>query len=360
MNASSSLRPPRRAPRRAAVGANTVFGVALAIIFALIFAWLFKTFVLDRPKPQPVAAPVTVPLAVAATNIYDQFMIKSQHIKTIQVSQQEYDRITKGRPSPPLKGNQPLGRVTRKGVSIRAEEPIYEDMLEPHQWPPAVSEVLAPGKRGVILQIDSKDAMARVGDVADIYCLMPKDSLGIPDSRTALLARNSRVVARNNTTLQANQGWTEGMRTYTLEVSPYNYALIELAKSMGGKFSMTTSQKPEESPVSVETPPDALDKKQKSGDLVTLADLKEVFGVEDPPTPRPAPPPWGVERLVGLRRTDTMNFPNYQPRSLTTPRIPRALSGQSDTAASGEGSSPVLGDTLTQPAAARPAGRTKN
>src|SRR5262245_19690017 len=133
------------ASRRAAINASTVFGLTLAIIAGLIFTLVFKMVVLDQ-KPAAAAPSPAFKLTVAAANLTDKMMIEPRHVKTISVSEEERARWLKEaavRKTRLLDGSQPVARTTVKPV--RAEEPIFEDMLEPMQYPRPVSEMLAAG-----------------------------------------------------------------------------------------------------------------------------------------------------------------------------------------------------------------------
>ena len=133
---------------------------------------------------------------MAAVNLMDKSLILPNQVKTISVSKEEYDRITSNPKY--LRGNQPVNRTTVR--SIRAEEPIYDDYLEPLQYPKPVSLKLCPGKRAVIIEVPSKQVMVQVGDHVDVLCTLSNDAFGPGKIATAVIAKDLRVVARFNTT----------------------------------------------------------------------------------------------------------------------------------------------------------------
>src|SRR5262249_51950424 len=152
-------------PRSGAINASTVFALTLAIVAGLILTLVFKMVVLDRKTLTPSVAAATVKLTVCAVNVLDRQSIEPGFIKTIEVSAEERNRWLKeasNRKTRLLDGSQPVGRTTVK--ALRAEEPVFEDMLEPFQYPRPVSELLAPGKRAAIVEEPATTAMIQVGD----------------------------------------------------------------------------------------------------------------------------------------------------------------------------------------------------
>src|SRR5947207_499901 len=90
----------------------------------------------------PVAdAPVLKPLTLAAVEVSDKCDIQSIHIKTIQVSEAEYNRrVMEALDEQPdrrvrelVMGTQAIGRTTRKPIT--ADKLIFEDQLEPSLKP---------------------------------------------------------------------------------------------------------------------------------------------------------------------------------------------------------------------------------
>jgi Flp pilus assembly protein CpaB len=301
--------------RQGAVSASTVFALALALVAGLIFAWLAKILLLDRKKT-PVVIEPTVPLTVAAANIPDHTQIQPTHVKIIKIPQGEFDRIVPLNRRPQLLvGNQPVGRIAKN--PIRAEEPFFEDRFEPLECPELVSDKLHEGKRAVIVEVSTRDGGVQVGDWVDVYATLGNDAFGPGGNGTALIARNSLVLARSGRT----QRWcsppgTPACRTrpYTLEVTPYRFALIELAKTLGAQFTLAVTQKPVEGlPASTET-----EINEPPADRVTTSDLARLFGIGDPQ--QAGPGPWEIERYVGLQRIGTTSFPGYTGR-LTAPTV---------------------------------------
>lgn len=298
---------PARPGRPAAISANGVFAIALAIVAGLIFAMLFKIVFFDRPAKTPAPEP-SVNLTVAAVNLYDQMTIRPMDIKTVRMSQSEFDRrFAKDRSRRMLTGNQPLGRVPK--VPIMAEEPMFEDQLEKFEYPESVAARLGDGMRAVNVDLNAREAMVQVNDVVDLYCSLSNDAFGPGSNGTALMARRARVVARFGSTRPGAQPADPAApRSYTLEVTPYRMALIELAKTMGAKFSMSASPRAADGAAPAASGGGESD--DPPADVVTSADLARLFRIGPPPV---VIPPWEIERYAGLQHIGTVSFPNYVP-----------------------------------------------
>jgi len=301
-----------RGARPAAVSASTVFAIALAIVAGLIFAWLFKMVLLDKPKTTKPPDD-TVDLTVAATNVYSKMEVKANQVKRVKVSKADFEAARKRRTSPMLVGNQPVGRVAK--VPLKAEDPIYDDDLYELNYPVSVATKIRPGYRAVIVTVPAKDAMVQVSDYVDVYCTLDNDALGVGSKGTAQIAKGAQVVARFGTTREGAQPpkGPDAPREYTLEVTPYRDALIELAKSYGAKFSLAVQAATVEGeriiPPVGNDPADV--REQRTGPL-NGEDLAELFGI------RPAvngPGPWEVEKYVGIKRAGKTSYPNYVPPS---------------------------------------------
>src|SRR5262249_50105483 len=217
----------------------------LAIIAGLIFAWVFKTvFLTPKKAPAPPVEP-TYRVTVMSLSVSDQTRISPLQVKRVSVTKAKYDEYkaeerTKG---PLLVGNQPIGRVSKE--SLRAEEPIYESQLKELHYPKPVSEMLEPGKVASIVEVPARNTMVQVDDRVDVMCTITNSNpqLGPTETRTAVMAKNVRVVARFNSTRDAAQPAPGPLRQYTLEVTPYRHGLIELAKSIGGVFALRIHDK---------------------------------------------------------------------------------------------------------------------
>jgi Flp pilus assembly protein CpaB len=343
--------------RRGATGTNIIFGLTLAALAGLIAAYGYKTYVANAKTPAPSTAPAPQPtyqLTVAAVNLTDKALIHPGMIRNIAVSKEQYDRVT-GNPKY-LHGNQPLNRTTIK--PIKAEEPIFEDMLEPLEYPKPVSLSLKAGKRAAVIEVPSRAAMVHVGDHVDVLCTLANDAFGLGRTATAAIAREARVVARfNSTRTAANPPPGDQTRTYTLELSPYRHALVELAKNMGGVFALSVSARPGEEGVVRDMAP--MDEDPQT-DHVTSADLAKVFGITV------APPPeihrTEIERWVGVERRDIVIYekpgaqapkgsggPSPRPAAVETPDATPAFSppGPSGAPKTGRSSPPDRPATTT-------------
>jgi Flp pilus assembly protein CpaB len=303
---------PTRRGRAGAISASTVFAVVMALVAGLIFAWVVKTIWFDK-KPGAASAPADLKrLTVAARNIRNKEEIRAQDIKVINVSEEEYNRRLNGSKEGKrvyLDGRKPVGRTT---VSvITAEEPIFEDQLEPFGYPKPVSEFLRPGMRAVVVEVPANSAMIQVGDVVDVLATLGHDNPLSKklDTTTATLAKNLRVVARFNSTRTAAAPNPGPRRTYTLEATPYRAQLLELAKNVGCTFSLPVSprQVNEDGTVAMPDPGSGMD--EPSDARVTDDDLAKAFGFKKEPPPKPA---WEVERYTGVSKSQSLMFPNWK------------------------------------------------
>lgn len=321
---------PRPVVRSGQLQASTVFALTLALLAGLIGAYLFKTYVLNGKTPAPPAVANGVyQITVAAVNLTDKALISPGQVKTLAVSREEFERVTSNPKY--LRGSQAVNRTTIR--PIRAEEPIFEDYLEPLEYPRPVSVLLRPGKRAVILEIPSKQAMVQVGDRVDLLCTLSNDSFGPGQAATAVMARDVRVVARFNTTQTAARP-TGGdiTRTYTLETTPYRHALIELARTLGATFALSVSPRVgEEGEVIRDMEMDD----DPQTDRVTSADLAKIFGVTQLVNPYPAR--WEIERWVGVEQRDSVVYEGYTPPSSKPTVKPGSSNGSTPPAGTGTG-----------------------
>jgi Flp pilus assembly protein CpaB len=183
---------------------------------------------------------------------------------------------TKG---PMLVGNQPINRVTRD--TLQAEEPIYESQVKELRYPKPVSEMLEPGKVASIVEVPARNSMVQVDDRVDVMCTLTNSNpqIGPVETRTAVMAKNVRVVARFNSTRDAAQPAPGPLRQYTLELTPYRYGLVELAKSLGGLFALRIHDK---SDSGVGTVTAADEEEDPNVSVVTTDDLVKLFGFSAP------------------------------------------------------------------------------
>jgi Flp pilus assembly protein CpaB len=290
-----------------------VFAIALAIVAGLIFAWLFKIVLLTpRVNPRPVDDSVEV--TVAATNVYDQMEIRGNNVKKVRVSPRQRDLWLKSGKKL-LIGNQPIGRVAK--VAVMAEDPFYEEDMYPFRYPESIDKLLRPGWRPVILTLPAKDAMVQVGDYVDVYATLSNDALGPGGNGTAEIAKGAKVIARFGTTRPGAQPRdANAPREYTLEVTPYRAALIQLAKTSGATFSFANAPETVEGDKTVPPPSnDINDPREQVADRVNGADLAALFGI-GPPGPA-GPAPWAIEKYVGIHSQGAQSYPGYVPPSRT-------------------------------------------
>ena len=305
-----------RSARPAAVSASTVFAIALAIVAGLIFAWLFKLVLLDKPK---VVVPKddSVEVTVAASNIWQNWEVKPIQVKKVKMPRADYDALVKRAGREPLKGNQPVGRVTKH--MVKAETFFYDDDLFELNYPEPASKYIRPGYEAAIITVPAKEAMVQVNDYVDVYCTMSNDQLGPGGNGTAKMAKAAKVVARFGTTRPGAQprGGNDAPREYTLEVTPYRMALIELAKTVGGKFSLGVVPATSEGD-SVVPPPgnDLSDPREQSAEHVSGEDLAALFDIQSKPG---RPGPWLIEKYDGIHEKGTSSYPGYVPPSRMIP-----------------------------------------
>lgn len=296
--------------RLAQIHASTLFAVILAIIAGLIFAWVFKMVFLNQ-KPKPITAPTQRRLTVAATNLLDKMQINNGQVKTISVSEEEYNAVVndpRNRSRVLLTGNQPVGRTTIK--SIRAEEAIFEDQLEPLSYPETVAFRLGQGMRAVNVDLPPTTSMIQVGDRVDVVCTLANDNALATGNGTitAILAKRLRVVARFGTTRTAATPPASGPRSYTLEATPYRSAVINLAKQIGGQIQLNVVPRtPGDDSTSIAAA-DTSTAEDPQTDRVTTEDLARIFGIQPPAPPAPI---MAVERYSGTRVSGAFHFPGY-------------------------------------------------
>jgi Flp pilus assembly protein CpaB len=282
--------------RRAAINASTVFAVVLAILAGLIFAWVFKVAFLDRkPAPRPPEEK-KVTMTVAAFNIPDKTLVTPNMVKTIRLTQDEYnERLANSKldKRTVLTGNQPVGRTTI--TSVRAEEPMYEGQFEELTYPVPVSSLLAPGKQSVIIEVPAETTMVQRGDYVDVMCSLQNDKPVFGpsgSSATAILAKGRKVIARFHTTATASRPPAGNIWPYTLEVEPWQAAAIELARKIGGQFSLAVSAKENTDSngtslsTAAATGADQIyrdaEARYAETNRFTVSDLAALFGVEEP------------------------------------------------------------------------------
>ena len=295
------LVPTRSADvRKAAINASTVFAITLAIIGGLIGAYVVKT-VFMKPKPvEAKQAEETFPVTVMAANVPEQSKIGSLQVRRIRVKKAEYDKFKaevkdKG---DLLTGNQPIGRVTK--LPLKAEEPVYENQLVPLHYPKPID--LAPGKVAVTVEVPASNMSVRVGDRVDLLGTLSNTDpdIGPTETRTAVMARNVRVVARFNTTAEGARPTAamarSNTRPYTLEVSNFRYGLIELAKQIGGAFSLRPHSAKDETGTATTVAAKDSESEEQERTVVTSDDLVKLFGFTKPLPPRY----FEVEKVSGV------------------------------------------------------------
>jgi Flp pilus assembly protein CpaB len=288
----------------------------MAILAGLIFAWVFKV-VLLAPKEKP-APPAMRTLTVAAFNLRDKIQIYPHQVKTVSISEEEYQRIKnapENRGRTMLEGNQPIYRTTTK--SIMAEKPIFNDELEPFEFTQALSTRVKAGMRAVNLRLDSEHCeggLIRTKDKVDVLCTMSNENLPGGSTATAIIAKGVDVIARNDTTetydavnQYAGLGVGDSLKSYTVQTTPFRASLIDLARKLDAQFTLVLS--PDTSSAEETTAA-----KEPDPSVVTTAHLAELFGIRPP---EPGRPDWLVEHVVGVKRVGYQDFPATSQRPTT-------------------------------------------
>lgn len=282
-----------RSARLAAIKASTVFAVTIAIVAGLIGAFLFKKFVLDKPGKvmanEVLGAKPMREITVTAVNV-TICPIQYTHYKKVKVTEEQYQEIVK-KYNPTgsrvmLVGDQPLQRVPH--TPIRAEEPIFEDQLDKLQMPPGIGDRVAPGKRAVIIDVPASKAMFQVGDIVDITGTLMHDAFGPNGGTTACLA-SGKVIARFNTIhpVCCPTPLNAPTRSATVEVTPCEFGLIELARTMGATFAISVAHRPAVSDEKVEAArPAATEGMDEECCTATMEDLERAFRIPKRPDPK--------------------------------------------------------------------------
>jgi Flp pilus assembly protein CpaB len=292
--------------RTAAMSSGTLFGITLAIVAGLVVATGVKLFILDRATP-PVVKPAMREITVAAYNILDKTKIGPKDVKRVQIAEEDLNKWIKRAKddnTEMLRGTQPISRTTVK--PLKAEEPIFENRLEPMSYPEPVSDRLAEGMRAIVVETPAKETMVQVLDHVDLVATIKNTdpAFGNPSTYSAPLVKNARVVARFGSTATGIRPGEGDTRTYTLEVSPFRYALIELAKAVGAKFNLSVAKRTEEKENGVA--PAALSEREKS-EVATTKHLAEAFGLKEPPKVKK----WDIETYYGTKKGQTIEYTGY-------------------------------------------------
>jgi Flp pilus assembly protein CpaB len=284
--------------RTAAVNASTVFAITLAIIAGLIGAWVVRYYFF-RPKPVVTApAEKTYPITLMAANISPDTKIRGLQVRRTRVSKAEYDKwkAEEKDKGEMLTGNQPVGRVAK--IALLSERPVYKSEVYDIHYPKPLD--LAPGKVALTVEVPASNMSVRVGDHVDLLCTLSNTDpdIGPTETRTAVMAPNVRVVARFNTTAEGARPTSamvrSGTRPYTLEVNNYRYGIAELAKQIGGVFTLRPHSKEDGGTgVSVAKSSQTED---KDVSFVTSDDLVKLFGFTKPLPPRY----FEVEKVSGV------------------------------------------------------------
>ncbi len=301
---------PSATERPSQLQGTTLFALTLALLAGLVGAYLFKTYFLNAKSPAPPQQPDnSVEIYTLAVNLTDNVQLQPSHFRKVRLSKEEYDRF-RGQESKlgaMLAGlNQAVGCVTKE--KVKADEPVFETQIFRPEYPVPVSTKLRPGMRAVIVKVPADAAMVQIDDRVDLLCTISNTDFGIGQTATARLVKDAKVIARFNTTRPgALPIPNDPNRTYTLEVTPYRHGLIELAKSLGGVFSLSVSFRPDKSKsvpsMAVELVPDS----DPDTDRVTSADLAKLFGIHAASLPE-RKPVLVVERFSGVSQKGSFRF----------------------------------------------------
>jgi hypothetical protein len=170
----------------------------------------------------------------------------------------------------------------------------------------------------VIIEVPANTTMVQRGDLVDVMCSLSNEKPVFGpagSSATAVLAKARKVIARFHTTATAGRPPAGDMWPYTLEVEPWQAAAIELARKIGGQFSLAVSASDAHASDvtgpggAVSTAPEndvykAAEERYAATNRFTVSDLAALFGVEEP-EPESL---FRLERLVGNKSIGTLEY----------------------------------------------------
>jgi hypothetical protein len=370
--------------RSGAIRAGTIFALIIAIVVGLVGAVIFKTFVLG--KATPLAAkekpPDMVEITVAALNL-TKCPIQRSHYKKVLITKEAYDDLVKGINEINLRnkkanvvmliGDQPLSRVPTPDGSpiadgppmgikisnemarkysvewanrwagspdaILAEQPIFSTQLLSPEYPEYLSERVRPGMRAVDIDVPANRALFQVDDYVDISGAAGWELPNGEVFTSTACFGPGKIISRYGTIYPAccPQNRAAPTRRFTVEVSPCQFAAIQLAQGLGVQFLMAvghrdkagSGEEPKEQgdgdikPSAYEL---TKDEKKKGCCTFTVNDLQRLFQV---PVQAVAVPPNRIELYNG---TNVKGFYPYggtpAPKSTPQPKIvPQAKQG---------------------------------
>jgi Flp pilus assembly protein CpaB len=215
-----------------------MFAVIVAVLLGLGVAVAVKASGFLNPA-EPKKEPPPPMVLVAAGNIFEGNCLQAGDVRLRPArSGEELEGLKKGDYLPPM----PQAAVRRFAkVSIPADAPIKKEFLEDLNAPPDLRNRLSKGMRAVNATIPKEHCdggMIQVGDWVDVSLSTsvesPDGSKSGPATRSAIIARNVRVIAKRNDLWPKNTPLGPSCPChFTMELDPYRAALLEFAKQKG-------------------------------------------------------------------------------------------------------------------------------
>jgi len=235
--------------------ASTIFALIIAVLLGLgvmVLARATNWFGFARPAQAAQPGPEELVL-VAARNIHKGKCITAEDLAVRPARPEEVRERARLLQQDPKNAYAPayipyaVGRIAEQPID--AGSIIRRGMLRDlSYYNDQLNERITPGFRTVTLMVPLNEVaggLIEVGDYVDVHlksvieppahCLSAAElcGLGFPSTRSAILARDARVVVRRNTLWPNCRPYTQCITNITLELNPYRAALVEYAKDRG-------------------------------------------------------------------------------------------------------------------------------
>jgi pilus assembly protein CpaB len=326
------LTSKERTSRIPTMKASTLFVIVIALLIGLGVAAGAKYFGLFKAREDaPVAKEEGILVLVANKDLHPGIAITSADVRVRElvpaVEKGFYDQ-NRNRVFPPLVSAAQLKVPTQK---IQADTILLRTQFK-EDLPEAVTIRLQEGMRSVNVSVP-KDRCAggviQMGEFVDVLLTsrISNDPKNVnAETKTALLARDCRVVMKRNRMVNVLAADPEGVPiSFTLEVNPYRAALIEYAQHKGlitllpvrhddATILQATSNRSTMMPKSMSDMKskefrneDTWVEEIKNGDrVISETDLKRIFAIDPPRQPIP---PIRVTTIVGITPQRENLFP---------------------------------------------------
>ena len=160
--------------RRISPGTVTV-GV-FAILLGLVATYVARRALESKPKPYTKPARAQYQIVVAQRNLPEATRIREPDVRLVRVAK---DHVPKG-----ALGNVNIARNRTVKTTVRAGQPILEDMLYPIGKGPTIEAALQPGYRAVTIAVTgtSPAGFVRPGSYVDIALTVEGTNPGLRDA----------------------------------------------------------------------------------------------------------------------------------------------------------------------------------